>query len=308
MLYICPEAFIGNCLRNISSCAIIAKYYNYDILIDMSHNGGIWPKEEAVITELFGDICRYECDKYKKMRYRDIGDYSDTFFNGATHNLIYEGRLKPNAYFNTNEDFGLSSMIYNIIPGNMTREEFIKEKILFYGKVAFPSWLSNSVDLFNQKYDLASCIGVHIRYTDNLIDRSKSDFNFNTSFNSFLSRIGMFKNETILICSDNKEVLTFFKNNQKSTINTFIFADQCETPENKKQEFFQPLYEMMLLSNTKKIIGSSASTFSYEAAFFKGTDIELYEREQDITNNINSFSPSNKFIWKNYQLSQYRPR
>jgi hypothetical protein len=33
---------------------------------------------------------------------------------------------------------------------------------------------------------------------------------------------------------------------------------------------------MMLLSHTKKIIGSYASTFSYEAAFFIGTDIELF--------------------------------
>lgn len=307
ILYICPEAFIGNCLRNISSCAIIAKYYNYDIIIiDMLHNGGIHPKENAIITELFGDICRYDCvNKYKKMRYRDIGYYSDIFFNGTNHNLIYEGRLKPNSYFNMNEDFGLSAMIYSIIPGDMTKEEFIKEKISFYNKVNFPSWLLTSVDKFNEKYNLTDCIGVHIRYTDNLTDNSKSIYNFNTQFDSFLLRINKFEKTTILICSDNNDILNFFKN-YKETTNTFIFADECEIPEKEKQVFFQPLYEMMLLSNTSKIIGSASSTFSYEAAFFKGTDIELYEREYDITNDINSLSPNNKFIWKTYNLSQYK--
>jgi hypothetical protein len=307
ILYICPEAFIGNCLRNISSCAIIAKYYNYNIIIDMLHNGGIWPKESAIITELFRDICRYDCEnKYKKMRYRDVGYYSDTFFNGTNHNLIYEGRLKPNMYFNTNEDFGLSSMIYSIIPGDMTKEEFIKEKLLFYNNVNFPSWLLNNVENFNKKYNLASCIGIHIRYTDNMSDTAKNDYNFNTNFDTFLSRINKFENETILICSDNNDILNFFKNYKENTNNTFIFADECEIPEKEKQAFFQPLYEMMLLSNTSKIIGSASSTFSYEAAFFKGTDIELYEREFDITNDTNTLSPNNKFIWKSYNLSQYK--
>ena len=305
-LYICPEAFIGNCLRNISSCAIIAKYYNYNILIDMLHNGGIWPKESAIITELFSEICRYDCtNKYIKMRYCDVGYYSDTFFNGTNHNLIYEGRLKPNSYFNTNEDFGLSSMIYSIIPGDMTKKEFIKEKLLFYNKINFPSWLLNSVNNFDKKYNLASCIGVHIRYTDNMLDAAKNDYNFNTNFDSFLSRINNFEKDTILICSDNNDILNFFKN-YKETKNVFIFADECEIPEKEKQTFFQPLYEMMLLSNTSKIIGSASSTFSYEAAFFKGTDIELYEREYDITNDINSLSTNNKFIWKPYHLSQYK--
>ena len=158
---------------------------------------------------------------------------------------------------------------------------------------------------FNEKYNLAHCIGVHIRYTDNLTDDSKNVYNFNTNFDSFLSRINEFEKTTILICSDNNDILNFFKN-YKETTNTFIFADQCEIPEKEKQVFFQPFYEMMLLSNTSKIIGSASSTFSYEAAFFNGTDIELYEREYDITNDINSLSPSNKFVWKTYHLSEYK--
>jgi hypothetical protein len=47
---------------------------------------------------------------------------------------------------------------------------------------------------------------------------------------------------------------------------------------------------MYLLSKSTLIIGSTSSTFSYEAAFFQGTDIELYENN----------------CWVLYQLSQYK--
>jgi hypothetical protein len=50
------------------------------------------------------------------------------------------------------------------------------------------------------------------------------------------------------------------------------------------------MYEMYLLSKSKLIIGSTSSTFSYEAAFFEGTDIELYENNE----------------WVLYELSKYK--
>ena len=41
---------------------------------------------------------------------------------------------------------------------------------------------------------------------------------------------------------------------------------------------YQALYEMMLLAETKRVIGTYSSTFAYEACLFKGTDLELFEK------------------------------
>jgi hypothetical protein len=45
----------------------------------------------------------------------------------------------------------------------------------------------------------------------------------------------------------------------------------------------------MLLSETRKIIGSNSSTFSYESAFFKAKDIELYENGKWMTSQLSLF-------------------
>ena len=80
--------------------------------------------------------------------------------------------------------------------------------------------------------------------------------------------------------SDNNDVLK----EVKSIHADILFADKVVFPN------FQNLYEMMLLSKSRRIIGSNSSTFSYESAFFQGTDIELYENGE----------------WKLYELQKYR--
>src|SRR6201999_3483716 len=64
---------------------------------------------------------------------------------------------------------------------------------------------------------------------------------------------------------------------------SIIFPD-ISTP------LFQPLYEMLLLSRTTKVVGTYSSTFSYEACLFRGTDLELFEEGR----------------WKSYRFSSIR--
>ena len=298
-MYICPEALLGNCLRNISSCYIIAKHFNFNLLIDMTHNGGIRPKEHLIIHMLLPEICRMNCDnKYIKYKYREVANFDKIYFNGTNTNLICEGRFTPKDRYN----FGIESMIFNTIPGNMTNEEFISEKIKFYKQLTFPSDLVKCVNNFKNKHDLANCIGVHIRYTDNIGDRGKSDYYLNTNFETFFNKINTLSNEKLLICSDNAEVI---KNLKESNMKNLIFADECILRVIEYQKYLQPFYEMMLLSNTKLIIGSSSSTFSYEAAFFNGTDIELYEEKGNTKTSIYSHAQP-IMEWKLYELSKYK--
>ena len=134
--------------------------------------------------------------------------------------------------------------------------------------------------MISQKNDLinSNCVGIHIRYTDNLNDFCKNNNNFNTQIDIFENKINSI-NENILLCSDNSSILDKFKSKKN-----VIFADNCFNKD------FQGFYEMCLLSSCKYIIGTTSSTFSYESAFIKGTDIELYINNE----------------WKKYELEKYR--
>jgi hypothetical protein len=241
-----------------------------------------------ILTILFPSLCTY-CDPsfYDAPTFKDFGDTSTFFFNGTNVHLIHEGKIHID---DSITNFGLNSMIYSVIPDSMSIDQFIKEKLNFYKNIPlFPHQLiEQSNDFLNQHKHY---IGVHNRYTDNLDDKPK----FNTKLEQFIQKIKTFHDKTILICSDNQSVLNHFKDKPN-----VIFANTCSMTNSDQNIYFQPLYEMMLLSNSTRIIGSCCSTFSYEAAFFKGTDIELFEPID--YNNIDYST----FIWKTYSLSNYK--
>lgn len=279
---------LGNCLRIISSCKIIANYYKFNLFINITDN--IQPKEKNVIQTLFPNWCIRDLDPniYAALKYNDYVKYS--CFYSTNYNLIEEGRFEPPFTINaTNNNFAITETIYNIIPGNMTIETFIKEKIAFYKSIALPKNLLNQVHHFMNTTNMLenATIGFHIRYTDNLQDANKKIWN--TSLEVFLEKINQiqiqFPKSNILICSDNQQIINIIRNLPSATNHTsFIFADKCDSSD------FQAFYEMILLSKCKRIIGSSSSTFSYESAYIEGTDIELYENN----------------MWKLYELSKYR--
>jgi hypothetical protein len=159
----------------------------------------------------------------------------------------------------------------------MSEEDYIREKIAFYKSVAFPDFLKIKVRDFLAKHDLSTYVGFHIRYTDNLDEESKYDLH--TPFDNFVERLKEY--DRVFVCSDNKNVLEIFKRLKSGNL---LVADRVEDHD------FQGLYEMMLLSETRKIIGSNSSTFSYESAFFKGTDIEIYENGKWHTTQLSLFT------------------
>jgi len=71
----------------------------------------------------------------------------------------------------------------------------------------------------------------------------------------------------LLVCSDNLAVQKVLKK---------IFPHVCFPPRVARGKYLQALFEMMLLGSCDLIVGSTSSTFSYEAAFINGgTDIML---------------------------------
>ena len=275
-LFICIVNQLGNCLRIITSCIIIAEYYQMNVFIDLNRDY-LADKDRQVISDLFSSYCKSNVSsKYELLKYDDYVNYDR--MPCTNYDLICEGRFNKPTNIN---NFAIYSNIYSVIPGDMDNETYIRKKIKLYKSIPFPEFLLNNVRNFLSSYDLSKFIGFHIRYTDNLNDTCKKQFN--TNINIFFKKLESYTNANILICSDNNQLLNNIKN-KKNKKNNIIFPNECS------HNLYQHLYEMILLSKTSLIIGTSSSTFSYESAFFEGTNIELYEENK----------------WKLYPLSNYK--
>lgn len=259
-LFVCIGNQLGNCLRVISSCVVLAKYYNKKIFIDYDYSGLVG-KEKIIIKKLFPHLCLINVSHlYEKINYEKCVKYNS--YPGTNYHLIDEGRLLELPSVN---NFAITNTIYSVLPGNMNYSEYNYLKHEFYNSINFPLFLMNEVNSFLQIYNLSNFIGFHIRYTDNLNDTCKKSYNTNKE--TFFQRIEYYKNESILLCSDNKDIINECKNMYPS----IITVNSCS------ESIYQGLYEMILLSKTKLIVGSNSSSFSYESAYFSGTNIELFE-------------------------------
>ena len=263
-IFVCLGNQLGNCLRILSSASILAKYFNKNLFIDYDFPS-LMNKEKIIIKDLFPHLCLTGCSQfYDKINYTDCVSYDA--YNSTNYHLIDEGRLLelPNS-----NNFSIIETIYSVLPSNMNYYEYNREKIDFYNSIQYPTFLTNQVTEFCNKYNIFNFIGFHIRYTDNLNDTNKQ--RYNTSKETFYDKLKQYTNETIFLCSDNNDIINECKN---------LFPNII-TPDNCSNFVFQALYEMILLSKTKLIIGSNSSTFSYEAAYMSsGTDIELFENGQ----------------------------
>jgi hypothetical protein len=272
-MFIILYNFLENCLRTITSSIIISEYYNLNLILDVKKSY-LRESEYIIIKSLFPQLFYFENFNYEY----NILDYSSNVvyekYCETNYNLICEGRFN----LLNKENFGFDSTIYNIIPGDMTNEIFIKKKIEIYKSLIIPEFLINDINNFMKENDLINSIGIHLVYIDRLHNDTK--IKMSTSINDYFKRINFFTDHKFLISSDNIYILEKIK---KKYPDNFIFINQCSNI------MYQTLYEMILLSKTKLIIGTSSSAFSYESAFIKGTDIELFENNE----------------WKLYELSKY---
>jgi hypothetical protein len=262
-LFVCLGNQLGNCLRILTSSMIIADYFGLHLFIDYDFPGLI-NKEKIIIKELFPHLCLSGCSHlYEKIDYTDCVTYEN--YNHTNYDLIDEGRLLelPNS-----NNFSIVQTIYSVLPGTMSYTEYNRAKINIYNSIVFPPFLLKDVDDFLRIYRNPQNIGVHIRHTDNLNDTNKQ--RYNTSKEIFIEKMKQYNHETIFLCSDNGNILT----ECRDLFPNIIVSPPCSNP------LYQALFEMILLSKTKRIVGSDSSTFSYESAYFSGTDIELYQNSE----------------------------
>jgi hypothetical protein len=260
---------LGNCLRIIVSGLILADHYHKHPFL-LLHN--IWDKEKTVLSQLFDQYILDQEVDFERLDYNDVVSYDE--FYGTNYDLIHEGRLKSAP----SGSFGITSTIYSVLPEDMSEEDYIRKKIKIYQSLPLPREFAQSIQHFIKIAKLPSRVGIHIRYSDNLNDTCKNKHNFNTSLAVFESKMDSIQ-EPLFVCSDSAAVLDRLRS--RSNV---VFANKCKDPH------YQAFYEMCLLSHCKSMVGTQSSTFSYEAAFLKGSKIELYIDQ----------------AWKLYDLEQYR--
>jgi len=241
-IYCIPLNEIGNCLRSISSMKILADDLKRPFKIDTFM---LREKDAKIVKILFPEYI----ENSSKIPNLKSGIYSCV--QPTNTDPIVECE-----YFGIPSDPFKFGHYYAARPGWIDDSEFIKRKLEFYRNLNFPKFKMKNVK---------NITGIHLRYTDNLLDKNKKFLN--TPIDVFKKKLETVESP-FLFCSDNDEIIDYVKNKYPET----VFPDKMDDPD------LQSIYEMMLLSETKHIIGSYASTFSYESAFFKGGTLEIYEK------------------------------
>jgi hypothetical protein len=270
-----PVNQLGNALRSVLSTKILADAASAKFVVDFTKGRcslitermlrALLPNYVSATTSVIRELPEQQCMRWIKL----FGTNSDP---------VLEAIFNPVNSF-PKEGFGLSH-IYSAKPDCMTVEYYLRAKHAEYGRMSFPEILKDAVRQFRHSWDIADVIGMHIRYSDNLADSVKATLNTNVSVFENKLRTIIATHERVLLCTDNKKIRDYLVSIYPKSI---ILPNSINTD-------FQALYEMMLLAETKCVLGSYASTFSYEACLFKGTDLEVFENG----------------VWKRYEFSFLR--
>ena len=238
------------CLKTISSLFIIAKYYEYEICIDYNSFDNLDNNNKIILYYLFHKYCKKSCsNKYEKLNYQEYVEIN---------NFIKEVRFNylPNNSFSIVNN---TTNNYDIIPGNMTLENFINEKINFYKALNYPNFLIDNINHFTTSINLSEYIGIYIEYYEN-----SEKYNLLKIFADKIFELRKLNNK-IIIFSNNSDI-----------VEHFIEENYIIKPNKCSDSTYQILYEMILLSKTKLIIAANNEFFSKESAFLEGTNLEIY--------------------------------
>ena len=269
-----PANQLGNCLRSLLSTKILADSIGATFAIDFRHNR-CSAEAATVIRKLLPDhiLPQQALPDVRIIDERNCMRFIRLY--GTNSDPTIEAIFDPEETF-PKEGFGLLH-IYSVRPDRMSVEDYIRTKHENYAKMRFPELLQERVEQFRRLHDMTNVTGMHNRYTDNLSDPLKK--NLNTPFPVLEQKLQSLiaAGYAILLCTDNPQVRDHLR---ATYAKSMIFPDTVEP-------VLQPLYEMMLLAQTARVVGTYSSTFSYEACLFRGTDLELFEDGH----------------WKNYRFS-----
>ncbi|NJK59956.1 MAG: hypothetical protein HC918_06505 [Oscillatoriales cyanobacterium SM2_1_8] len=163
--------------------------------------------------------------------------------------------------------------IYAAQPRSYGDADIVRYKTQTYAQLPWPDALQQEVGAIAHRLELSERVGVHIRLTDNLTDALKTAHHLNTPlevFLEFLAYLALHEDARFFVCTDNPQVVPLLQEMEFDVV----------TPPLVPPPLSQELLEMHLLSQTRYLVGSYSSTFSYEAAFLAGGKrLWLWEKE-----------------------------
>jgi hypothetical protein len=263
-----PVNLLGNVLRAAASDKILADAIGADFAISIPWS--CHPTVRVALDMLFRAYLTPARLPARKVEETALMTFPGIY--GTNSDPVQEAVFVP-AEALPREDFW-ALHIYAAVPHGMSTAEYVRRKVAFYASLPVAPALRDAVDAFAARRGLGGAVGVHIRHTDNLNDAAKRDRQLNTPLPAFVAKVDelVASGRRILLCSDNPTVLRDLS--RRVPPRSLVLADAAPTPP------LQALYEMLLLSRTSRIVGSYASTFSYEACFFRGIDLECFEGGQ----------------------------
>jgi hypothetical protein len=270
---------LGNCLRNTASIAILADHLGVDWDIDLAQS-----ESSASVNKVMAALFPGRATSHRPGSYPVVSEMAVLRFldvHGTTsHPLVEAVTRRPR------RNFGMHH-IYAFRPSSMTDEEYLRRKLAFYQAIALPGWLREEVRCFARTRGiLGDATGCHIRHTDNLTDTIKRELKLNTPVAAFISRLRKLGDAPVLLCSDDARVTRLVPKSLPEA--SIILPNVCS----EDPQLWQPLYEMLLLGHTRRLIGSMASTFSYEACFWRGIDLEIFRNRKWDCHKISEFAPA----------------
>jgi hypothetical protein len=263
-----PVNQLGNVLRAAASDKILADVIGADFVISIPWS--CTPSLRAALDMLFRAYLTPARLPARKVEETALMTFPGIY--GTNSDPVQEAVFVPAAAL-PREDFW-AAHIYAAVPHGMTTAEYVRRKVAFYASLPVSPALRDAVDAFAARRGLGGAVGVHVRHTDNLNDAAKRDRQLNTPLPAFAAKVDALvaSGHRILLCSDNPAVRDDLA--RRVPPRSLVLADAVPAPR------LQALYEMLLLSRTAHIVGSYASTFSYEACFFRGIDLECFEGGQ----------------------------
>ena len=262
---------LGNRMRVIASCLALHKRLRETIDVLWINDGELNCPFERLFLPLEGvNIINIPyIQKWNKIKRRRVfaklsSDYQDFDIQFSDTEIVELKRMKTD--------------IVKLIKD--AESVFIETCHHFYGDESFLAYLlpcksiSNMVKKRKSELGLTSYIGIHIRRTDNKISKEQS------TTQGFIQYIEYCENQSIdnqyYLSTDDKEEAVQLKK---------VFGDKINyvsssVRRNKPASIEAALVDMLMLSKSRKVIGSYWSSFSEVAAAYNGVTLDIV-RESD---------------------------
>ena len=283
-----------NRLRNLASCSVIAEHSGRNLVVcwlnernpaDSNTLGftqwnELFTKPELkLITKLPDDgvifggktewespklIVRHE-EKIPSLKFNDF-DRTQSHSSGA-ENQIEAPFHEPVVILQT---------IHNVKPAKMSDEEFYERKRAFYQQLVPIPFIADAVKKISSQFP-ENIVGVHIRSTDMMRIVHQKDY---PSLGKYIAamdeEINRNPNVAFFVSADFLPLLKYMRKYFGKRIycfNQIEYNNDGTVKRNSVRSTQLALIDLLLLSKTKKLIGTKYSSFSYEAACIGGIPI-----------------------------------